>query len=39
VAALLANSARLTAMASASGSLARPGAARDIAAELLEAAG
>jgi len=38
VAALLANTARLTAMASASRSLARPGAAGDIAAELLEAA-
>jgi UDP-N-acetylglucosamine--N-acetylmuramyl-(pentapeptide) pyrophosphoryl-undecaprenol N-acetylglucosamine transferase len=39
VAQLLANPARLSAMASASRRLARPDAARDIAAELLEAAG
>jgi UDP-N-acetylglucosamine--N-acetylmuramyl-(pentapeptide) pyrophosphoryl-undecaprenol N-acetylglucosamine transferase len=39
VAELLANPARLAAMASASRGLARPAAARDVAAELLEAAG
>jgi UDP-N-acetylglucosamine--N-acetylmuramyl-(pentapeptide) pyrophosphoryl-undecaprenol N-acetylglucosamine transferase len=39
VAQLLANPARLSAMASASRRLARPDAAREIAAELLEAAG
>jgi UDP-N-acetylglucosamine--N-acetylmuramyl-(pentapeptide) pyrophosphoryl-undecaprenol N-acetylglucosamine transferase len=39
VAQLLANSARLSAMANASRRLARPDAARDIAAELQEAAG
>jgi UDP-N-acetylglucosamine--N-acetylmuramyl-(pentapeptide) pyrophosphoryl-undecaprenol N-acetylglucosamine transferase len=39
VAQLLANPARLSAMANASRRLARPGAAREIAAELLEAAG
>ena len=38
VAQLLANPARLAAMASASRRLARPDAAREIAAELLEAA-
>ena len=39
VAQLLANPTRLTAMAGASRALARPDAARDVAAELLEAAG
>jgi UDP-N-acetylglucosamine--N-acetylmuramyl-(pentapeptide) pyrophosphoryl-undecaprenol N-acetylglucosamine transferase len=39
VAEMLANPARLAAMASASRALARPAAARDVAAELLEAAG